>query len=618
MRFLHLLPIVASLAGQSRACSFDSREASIDSVHSALYTGMSTCREIVSSFIARIEAYNPTINAIISLNPKALQYADEMDLALAAGNATGSLFCIPVLLKDNYDTVDMNTTGGCLDLAGSQPTVDAPAVVALQNAGAIILGKTNLHELALEGLSVSSLGGQTINPYDHTRTPGGSSGGTGAAIGASFAVFGTGTDTVNSLRSPASANSLVSVRPTRGLISRAGIIPISYTQDVIGPIARTVKDVAAALTVMASIGYDAADNTTALMPPSSVGLDYSTFLHGTTLAGMRFGLLETFFNRTSGAETTPVNDAMSAMVTRLTAAGATVVPINDPIFNTTAFSANLDVQQYEYREEMDAYLAMSDLGGTHPANLSDLYASGKYLVIPSQYGYVNTALVSSTGNKTYADRRLGIENLVTALKTTFASNELDAIICKFFFGFQLVYSHFMGRHCISGRIQRHARMLYYPSSIPLSHFSPLIAAPPCAHFATYNLYPIPPATNSTHTDPEQKNLVVPLGSPSQSGRNGILAALTSSPVLTVPAGFSPPTTSAPIGVPIGMEILGLPWSEGKLIGIAARIEELGKVRRMPVFAEASVEAPVSGYGDVVPVVTPLAGNVLPVYPEGTL
>jgi len=126
------------------------------------------------------EAFNPTVNAIISLNPNALTIADDLDAKLASGNATGALFCIPILLKDNYDTVDIKTTGGCLDLAGNKPLVDAPTVTAFKNAGAIILGKTNLHELALEGLSVSSLGGQTINPYDHSRTPGGSSGGTGA------------------------------------------------------------------------------------------------------------------------------------------------------------------------------------------------------------------------------------------------------------------------------------------------------------------------------------------------------------------------------------------------------------------------------------------------------
>jgi Asp-tRNA(Asn)/Glu-tRNA(Gln) amidotransferase A subunit family amidase len=171
---------------------FDPREATIDSVHHALFTGITTCRYVVSSFIARIEAFNPTINAILTLNPQALAIADEMDLRIASGNTTGSLFCIPILLKDNYDTVGMNTTGGCLAMAGSQPTADGPATAALKAAGAIVLGKTNMHELALEGLSVSSVGGQTINPYDHTRTPGGSSGGTAAGVATSFAVFGTG------------------------------------------------------------------------------------------------------------------------------------------------------------------------------------------------------------------------------------------------------------------------------------------------------------------------------------------------------------------------------------------------------------------------------------------
>jgi Asp-tRNA(Asn)/Glu-tRNA(Gln) amidotransferase A subunit family amidase len=171
---------------------FDTREATIESVHNALFTGLTSCHVIISSFLTRIETYNPTINAIISLNPSALTLASSLDAQLASGNATGSLFCIPILLKDNYDAVGMNTTAGCLDLAGNQPRRDAAAVKAFKDAGAIILGKANLHELALEGISVSSLGGQTLNPYDQTRTPGGSSGGTGASIAASFAVFGTG------------------------------------------------------------------------------------------------------------------------------------------------------------------------------------------------------------------------------------------------------------------------------------------------------------------------------------------------------------------------------------------------------------------------------------------
>ena len=533
---------LAAGIAQAQNETFDVRESTIEGAHNALFSGLTTCRSIVESFIARVEAYNPTVNAIITLNPNVVSVADSKDMALAVGNATGLLFCIPVLLKDNYDTMDMNTTGGCLDLAGSQPTVDAPAVTALKDAGAVILGKTNLHELALEGISVSSLGGQTVNPYDHTRTPGGSSGGTGAAIASSFAVFGTGSDTVNSLRSPASANSLFSVRPTRGLISRAGIIPISFTQDVIGPIARNVNDLAIALTVMASVGYDPSDNTTALVPTTSVNLDYTAAIHGGSLRGVRFGLLEGFFNRTASNETTPVNTAMNATISALTAAGATIVPISETIYNATAILAAYDTQQLEYRQLLTEYLQRPSLRGAHPSNFTDLYTSGKYLVIPSQYSYVNTALVSSTSNTTYAPIKLGIQNLTTALMTTFRKNNLAAI-----------------------------------------------------------LYP------------EQKNLVVKIGSPSQSGRNGILAAVTGFPVVTVPAGFSPPSKDAPIGVPIGMEMLGMPWSEGALLNLARLAGEVRRVRRGPVFAEGVVEAKL---GEGVPVIVPNTRDIPKAYPIG--
>ena len=540
---LHLLTLYLS-GIHAQLDSYDVRESTIDGVHNALYGGLTTCRAVVETFIARIEAFNPALNAIITLNPNALSIADDKDYTLAAGNGTGSLFCIPVLLKDNYDTTDMNTTGGCLDLAGSQPTVDAPVITAFENAGAIILGKTNLHELALEGLSVSSLGGQTVNPYDFIRTPGGSSGGTGAAIAASFAVFGTGTDTVNSLRSPASANSLFSVRPTRGLISRTGIIPISYSQDAIGPIARNVEDLAVALTIMASVGYDPSDNVTALIPSSSIGKDYSAALYGGSLQGMRFGLIEGFFNHTASDETTPVNNALAAMVAALTAAGATIIPINETIYNSTALSNAYDVQKLEFRQEMDAYLTRPSLHGTHPSTLNELYSSGKFLVIPSQYTFVNTSLVSSTSNATYPSIKLGIQNLTTALENTFKSDTLDALIY-----------------------------------------------------------------------PEQANLVVKIGSPSQSGRNGILAALTGSPVVTVPAGFSPNSTDAPIGVPIGMDILGMPWSEGKLLNIAKMVAEVKRVRKMPVSTEMVVESQTLAQ---VPKVVPDTKDIPSVYPVGVL
>ncbi|KAH6648103.1 amidase signature domain-containing protein [Truncatella angustata] len=523
---------------------FDAREATIDGVHNALFTGLTTCRGVVSSFLSRIETFNPTINAIISLNPDALSVADELDRSLAAGNVTGKLFCIPILLKDNYDATGMNTTGGNLDLAGNRPAIDAPTVKAFKNEGGIILGKANLHELALEGISVSSLGGQTINPYDHTRTPGGSSGGTGASIATSFAVFGTGTDTVNSLRSPASANSLVSVRPTRGLITRAGVVPISYTQDTVGPIARNIKDLAVALTVMASIGFDSHDNVTALAPPDAIGKDYSAELYGGSLDGLRLGVLDGFYNHTASAETSPVNGAMADMLDFLRAEGAEIVNVTDTLYNATAIAAKLDVQTSEYRQLLNEYLSGTNLYGTAPASFNELYTSGKFVVIPSQYNYVNTAFVSSTSNASYAVAKLGIQNLTTALRTSFSDHKLDAVIY-----------------------------------------------------------------------PEQKNLVVKLGSPSQSGRNGILAALTGSPVVTVPAGFSPASEDAPIGVPIGMEILGLPFTEGKLLNIAAHITQRYPVRKMPSFANQSLET--RNYVEV-PIIKPDASNIPEQYPIGVL
>jgi Asp-tRNA(Asn)/Glu-tRNA(Gln) amidotransferase A subunit family amidase len=542
---LFLSCFVVAVKSASPTIAFDGREATIEIVHAALFSGLATCRDVVSSFLARIEKFNPTINSIISLDPNVLVIADEMDVALSNGNVTGSLWCIPMLLKDNYDSVPLNTTAGCLALSGSIPTVDAPTVRELKRAGAIIMGKTNLHELALEGLSVSSLGGQTINPYDHSRTPGGSSGGTGAAIAASLAVVGTGTDTVNSLRSPASANSLFSFRPTRGLISRTGVVPVSFTQDTVGAIGRSVTDIAKILTVMVSVGYDPADNVTALIPSSSVGIDYSTSIHGSSLSGMRFGLIEGFFNRTPTPETTPVNDAMARVVNTLTAAGASVIPITETVYNATAISANFDVQQNEYREMLTAYLQRPSLSGIHPTTMPALYASGEFLVIPNQYSYVNTALISSTGNETYAAKQYGIRNLTATVDTTFKLQSLDAF-----------------------------------------------------------LYP------------EQKTLVVKIGSSSQSGRNGILAALTGSPVITVPIGFSPVTDTAPIGVPIGMEILGLPWSEPKLLGAAARIDDLLHARRMPPFTNMSVEV-TSAYS-AVPRIIPNRGNIPNAYPIGVL
>ena len=191
-------------------------ETTVAQVHEAMRSGRLSARELVETYLARIEAFEdkgPAINAIILVNPKALDEADRLDQALQkTGELQGTLHGIPVMLKDNVDTYDMATTAGSKSLQGYIPDEDAFIAKKLREAGAIILAKTNLHEFAIWGETISSMLGQTVNPYDSTRTPGGSSGGTGAAIACNIGIIGIGTDTINSIRSPASACSLAGIQ----------------------------------------------------------------------------------------------------------------------------------------------------------------------------------------------------------------------------------------------------------------------------------------------------------------------------------------------------------------------------------------------------------------------
>jgi Asp-tRNA(Asn)/Glu-tRNA(Gln) amidotransferase A subunit family amidase len=281
----------------------------------------------VQQYLDRINAYDqqcPALNAMLYVNYKAMEQADAMDKAFKRGAKLKPLQCIPLVLKDVFDTADMPTTGGSLALKGMQPAKDAFTVTRFRQSGALILGKTNMHELALAGVTASSLGGQTKNPYELARTPGGSSGGTGVALAANFATVGTGSDTVNSIRSPASANSLVGMRPTRGLISRAGVIPVSFTQDAVGPLARTVTDVAIMLDVMA--GYDPDDPVTAL-GIGKVPTTYTAFLDRNGLRGARIGVLRTLFG--TGPDHQEVNRVMSDALEALKNQGAVLAEIND-------------------------------------------------------------------------------------------------------------------------------------------------------------------------------------------------------------------------------------------------------------------------------------------------
>lgn len=273
-----LLPALLAVAmPQTGHAQIEVRGATITEVQEAMTSGAATSAEITAAYLARIRAYDqagPRIGSMIWINPKAVAEAEALDRERATGDVRGPMHGVPIILKDNYDTYDLPTSGGTLALAGNIPPDDGFQVAKLRAAGAVIIGKSNMHELASGITTISSLGGQTLNPYDLRRNPGGSSGGTGAAITASFATVGWGSDTCGSIRIPSAQNNLVGLRPTKGVSSIDGIIPLAHTQDVGGPLARTMRDLAIALD--ATAGPDPADPATRILD----GRDAPRFVEG--------------------------------------------------------------------------------------------------------------------------------------------------------------------------------------------------------------------------------------------------------------------------------------------------------------------------------------------------
>ncbi len=261
-RLLAAVLLLSASAPSARAQTVDFDAASIQQLAAAMDAGTITSERLVRLALARIDAYDdkgPRLNAILTLNPKAVEQARALDAERKAKGKRSPLHGIPIVLKDNFDTYDLPTTAGSILLEGSLPPDDAFLVKKLREAGVVIVAKVNLSEFA-SGSAFSSLGGQTRNPHDPLRTPSGSSGGTGASIAAAFAVLGLGTDTGGSIRGPATANGIVGLKPTLGLLSRDGIVPLALSFDTGGPLARNVSDIAVALGVMT--GVDAADTVT--------------------------------------------------------------------------------------------------------------------------------------------------------------------------------------------------------------------------------------------------------------------------------------------------------------------------------------------------------------------
>src|SRR6266566_753288 len=319
---------------------FELEEATIAQLQDAMRTGARTSRSICAAYLARIAELDPQLHAVLETNPDALAVADRLDAERKANRARGPLHGIPVLVKDNIATTDrMMTTAGSFALAGVTPPRDAPLVARLRAAGAVILGKTNLSEWAnirstQSSSGWSARGGQCANPYALDRNPCGSSSGTGAAIAASFATVGIGTETDGSIVCPSSACSLVGVKPTLGLIDGAGIIPIAHSQDTAGPMARTVADAAALLGAL-------------------TGRDYSASLDPAGLRGARIGVArKKFFGYSPEAD-----GLVEAAIDVLRRQGAVIVDPADIPHGGEYDDSELTVLLYELKADLAAYLA---------------------------------------------------------------------------------------------------------------------------------------------------------------------------------------------------------------------------------------------------------------------
>ena len=482
---------------------FDLMEATVAQIHAAMRDGTLTCRELIEAYLDRIEAYDhkgPAINSVITVNPKALEEADACDAYFKTnGEFRGPLHGIPVMMKDNFNTADMQTTAGSIALKGWVPPTDAFVTKRIRESGAIILAKTNLHEFAIWGESISSILGQAVNPYDPTRTPGGSSGGTGATIASNIGVIGLGTDTINSIRSPASANSLVGIRPTIGLVSRAGIVPYSLTQDTAGPICRTVEDAARCLDVIA--GYDPDDDETAWCV-GKIPASYLDFLNVDGMNGKRIGVLKSLFGKEEINAST--NEVLSGAMKVFEENGATLVPIEDDIdqpWLTSETSVHLD----DFEHDLNGYL--EKLPPEWPVHsMKEILDKG--LFHPFSESNMRDAMQLGVGTPRYLQKMYNKIGVRTHILKIMADLKLDA-------------------------------MIY----------------------------------------PHQQQLVCKIGG-NQQQRNGVLCSSCGFPSIAVPAGFAP-SEDAPIGVPVGMEIIGRPWSEPLLIEIAYSFEQHSHFRRPP-------------------------------------
>ena len=507
-----LLTFALLIAVASRAAEFPFAEATIDDLQARMAAGTLTAHDLTAAYLARIAAVDKAgskLNAVLELNPDALAIADALDAERKAGHVRGPLHGIPVLIKDNIDTADrMQTTAGSLALVGQKPPRDAHVASRLREAGAVILGKTNLSEWAnYRGNNSSSgwsgRGGQTHNPYALDRNPSGSSSGSGAATSANLCVVAIGTETNGSIMSPSSACGIVGIKPTVGLVSRDGIIPISASQDTAGPMARTVRDAAIVLAAIAD--HDVRDDATKQIPAGLVA-ELTAPLKPGALHGARIGVVRAGFGFHSRMDAV-LND----LVATLRAGGAEVV---DPVAIaslTKLGTAPGTVLSYEFKDGLNRYLGEPSRV-TSMKSLADLIAFNN-AHRDEELPYFGQELFTAAQARGPLTDPAYLEAHETCLKLTrtegidaaMNENKLDALV-------------------------------YFTKGV------------------------------ATLTDP--------LNGEGGSGGSATLAAVAGYPSVTVPAAQF-------FGLPVGLSFVGRPWSEPKLLALAADFEAHTHARRAP-------------------------------------
>ncbi len=487
--------------------AFRLEETTIADIHAAYRSGALTAVELVSRYLARIAAFDrsgPRLNSIVTVNPRAEEEAARLDAAFVRSRErSGPLHGVPIVVKDQVETAGVTTTFGSIAAEGYVPDKDATVVRRLREAGAIILAKTAMPDFATSWFGYCSMVGETKNPYDLGRDPGGSSGGTGCAVAANLGAVGLGEDTGGSIRLPASFDNLFGLKVTPGLISRTGMSPLVEFQDSAGPMCRTMTDLATLLQVL--VGYDPEDPYTAAAVIAG-STDYVARLDAHALEGKRLGVVRGAFGAAGDPEAACVNAVIEAALEAMTAAGAVLVDVEIPDLLHHIVYSSLYI--HHSRSALDAFLASRPL---RYRTIKEIYEAKQYHPM---------------------------------------LDLLEAIA--------------------QGPDDPHADPEYYARYVASEQFRRIVINAMAKVGASALVYPTTQVQAPTRAELNAgrwKTLEFPT--------NTLIGAQTWMPAISVPAGFTAG------GVPVGMEILGLPYREGDLIALAYAFEQATRHRRAP-------------------------------------